>query len=293
MMASVQRERMLARAALVGVTLIWGSSFVVVQSGLDRVSPFLLIALRFAIATVVLAAWRPRAAREALRVFWSATPLSVALFFGLAFQTLGLISTTPSRSAFLSAVGVVFVPGFLIARGIRPHARALLGALVAGLGVYALFHPFSLTWSAGDTQTLLGAVCFSFAVVELERAAKLGSAVSVVIVQTLTMAALGGLAVVTIDAPRFDATPAAWAAVLYLGLVCSAFTFVLMTWGQARLRASEAAVLYTLEPVVATWFSIAVGRDVMSLQLMFGGAIILVAMYLAADPDPSLVIRAD
>lgn len=283
MMASVTRERMLARSALVGVTLLWGSTFVVVQSGLDRVSPLLLIALRFAIATVVLAAWRPRAAREALRIFWRASPLSIAMFLGLAFQTLGLITTTPSRSAFLSAVGVVFVPMFLLARGVRPHARAWTGAVVAFIGVYALFHPFSLTWGVGDTLTLLGAVFFSFAVVELEHAVKLGGAVSVVIAQTLTMAVLAALGAATIDDPRFDHSPAAWLTVLYLGLVCSAFTFVLMTWGQARVRAAEAAVLYTLEPVVATWLSIAVGRDVVSLQLVLGGALILAAMFVAAE----------
>src|SRR5437762_6436086 len=95
------RNPVTADLALASITLIWGSTFVMVKRALDDSSAILYVAIRFLVATLVLAwvfrgrwSFRPSSARGGILA-------GVCLFGGYAFQTVGLKSTTPSRAAFL------------------------------------------------------------------------------------------------------------------------------------------------------------------------------------------------
>src|SRR5467141_1831868 len=104
------RNPLAADLALVFNTLIWGSTFVMVKRALDDASALLYVAIRFLVATLVLA-WVFRR-RWSLRDGVSRGGLlaGVCLFGGYAFQTAGLRWTTPSKAAFLTGLTVVVVP---------------------------------------------------------------------------------------------------------------------------------------------------------------------------------------
>src|SRR2546425_1370096 len=117
-----------ADLALVFNTLIWGSTFVMVKRALDDASAILYVAIRFLVATLVLAwvfrrrwSFRSGSARGGVLA-------GVCLFAGYAFQTVGLKSTTPSKAAFLTGLTVVVVPllNSIVYRGV-PHAYEGIG----------------------------------------------------------------------------------------------------------------------------------------------------------------------
>ena len=94
---------------MVGTAFLFGVTFVVVQEGVEDAEPFPFIAVRFLIGLLVLVplAWsRPRTAG----VWRDGIAAGVALAAGYAFQTTGLQYTTPSVSAFVTYLAVVFVP---------------------------------------------------------------------------------------------------------------------------------------------------------------------------------------
>ncbi|MGH9118598.1 MAG: DMT family transporter [Acidimicrobiales bacterium] len=102
-------ERWRADLSLVGTAFLFGVTFVVVQEGVEDGEPFPFIAVRFLIGLVVLAplAWR----RQRTPGVWrDGIAAGVALAAGYAFQTTGLQYTTPSVSAFVTYLAVVFVP---------------------------------------------------------------------------------------------------------------------------------------------------------------------------------------
>src|SRR5256885_2081408 len=99
-----------ADLALAFNTLIWGSTFVMVKRALDDASALLYVAIRFLVATCVLAwvfrkRWSLRSAPARGGVV-----AGICLFAGYAFQTVGLKLTTPSKAAFLTGLAVVMVP---------------------------------------------------------------------------------------------------------------------------------------------------------------------------------------
>src|SRR3970040_1032957 len=104
-------RRFRADASLVLATILWGATFVVVKDALDHASVFAFLALRFALATVLMALIFRRAVRQLTRSEVRAGALIGALLFcGYVFQTTGLLYTTPSKAAFITGFGVVLVP---------------------------------------------------------------------------------------------------------------------------------------------------------------------------------------
>src|SRR3954447_26083861 len=100
--------RLRADLALIGVTVIWGTTFVVVKAALADISTFAFLALRFAVAAVALGlVYRLAIRRNAIVPGLLAGTL---LFTAYVFQTLGLELTTPSKSAFLTGLAIPMVP---------------------------------------------------------------------------------------------------------------------------------------------------------------------------------------
>ncbi|MDQ2899811.1 MAG: DMT family transporter, partial [Acidobacteriota bacterium] len=143
-----------ADLALAAVTVIWGSTFVVVKNALGSVSPVLFLALRFTLAAVVLAAlYRSRFDRRAV-------PAGIAtgflLFGGYFFQTVGLRLTTPTKSAFFTGLSIPMVPlvAALVYRKV-PYLLEVIGVLFASVGM-ALMTLEGNALKPGGTAALQG-----------------------------------------------------------------------------------------------------------------------------------------
>lgn len=101
------RGYVLGLLALNLLTLIWGTTFVVVKGAVEGMAPSLLILLRFGVAALFFLPWLFRLPAGA---FGPGMELAFWLFVGYASQTLGLAHTSASRSAFITALSVVLVP---------------------------------------------------------------------------------------------------------------------------------------------------------------------------------------
>jgi len=272
-----------ARVSLFSLTLVWGSTFVVVQSALASFSPFVLVGARFAIAALALAALFPRDVVPALRLLRGTLRLSLVTFAGFALQTIGLRTTTPARSAFLTALMVVFVPLIETLRTRRaPAARLLVAVTIATLGVVLLFWPVTTSFVIGDALTLIAAAVFGDQIVETTRLGKLYPERPIVMAQSFNVALLSLPCLLLLETPRFVPSAGAITALLYLALVCTALNFVVLTAAQVLVAPTEASVIYTLEPVIASGLSVALGRESLTLGLAIGGTLVVAASVVAS-----------
>src|ERR1700745_27771 len=104
-------SRLRAELALAFCTLLWGSTFVVVKNSLDHSSVFVFPDLRFTLAVICMAAFRPQVLRVLQREeIFAGVRLGFFMFCGYAFQTAGLQYTTASNSGFITGSSVVLVP---------------------------------------------------------------------------------------------------------------------------------------------------------------------------------------
>jgi drug/metabolite transporter (DMT)-like permease len=133
-----------ADLVLLAVSLIWGSTFVVVKGALGGISTLLFLALRFTFAAALLAAilaprFRSGPSRGWFHGWRGGLICSGFLFLGYVLQTAGLRLTPASRSAFLTGLYIVLVPllSTLVNLG-RPRSREVAGVLLALAGTLLL-----------------------------------------------------------------------------------------------------------------------------------------------------------
>lgn len=284
------RTRAQPTCGLVLCTLIWGLTFVVVKDALSASDPFTFLTFRFALGAVACLLWARRGVLDRTTLT-NGLGLGLVLFAGYAFQTFGLDDTTPSRSAFITGLAVIGVP--LLSWGLSrtaPTWAPVAGAAIAIAGLARLtgFGP-DQGLSRGDLLTLACAASYALHIALTGRLAKDGASVALVAVQLSTVAVLSALCI-PLGAPRFAPTPAWWAAVAATGLVASALAISIQTWAQTRTTAARAAVIFSLEPVVALAASVALGRESPGLAELTGGALI-VAGVLVSELGSSLRAR--
>ncbi|MTD57016.1 DMT family transporter [Amycolatopsis pithecellobii] len=276
-----RRPSLLALLALVGVTAVWGGTFVVVKDVTRDVSPMDFLAVRFLIATAALAALRPRAVFTLSRKqLGHGVLLGLALGSAYLAQTCGQQYTSASMSGFITGMSVVCTPvlaGLLLRHRIGRGTWGAVAMATVGLGVLSL-RGFAI--GPGEGLTLLCALFFALHIVGLSEWSTARDA------HALTVVQLGVVAVLClvlgapdgIDVPGEESF---WLPVIGLAVVATAAAYLVQTWAQARLPASAAAVVLTLEPVFAGFFGVLVAHDELSPRILLGAALVVGAMYLA------------
>ena len=279
------RARLSGDAALVLITLFWGVTFVVVKDALAQGDALSFLALRFGVGALALT---PLAGRTLLdpRNLRHGALLAGFLWAGFLLQTLGLERTTPSRSAFITGLAVVFVPllAWVVSRRATSWASAA-GVALAALGLFLLTRPDADGtggFGAGEWLTLGCALAYAVHIVLTEKVAPRDgrSVVGLVAVQLWGVALLCAVCL-PFTAPRVAWTPGFVGAFVFCGLFASALAICVQTWGQARTTAVRAAVIYALEPVSASALSVALGREVLGPRAWVGGALILLGVLVA------------
>ncbi|MDP9169443.1 MAG: DMT family transporter [Acidobacteriota bacterium] len=274
------KSRRGAELALVIVTIIWGSTFVLVKSALEDVSTLVFLALRFSLAAIVLAAIYWKAVRRV-----SILPglgAGCLLFVAYVFQTKGLELTSASKSAFLTGLSIPLVPFFnsLVYRN-RPRPREIAGILIASIGMALMTLPAQgFGMSLGDLLSFLCAVTFALHIVVISHYSRALGFQTIAVVQVATAAALGLIFFRMAGPVRFHLTSAVVIALLVTGLLATALAFTVMAWSQKYTTATRSAVIFTLEPVVAWFTSWLVAGESMALRGKLGAGVILAGVLL-------------
>jgi drug/metabolite transporter (DMT)-like permease len=266
--------------ALVAVTAIWGSTFVVVKSATAEMPVFAFLSWRFGIATVLLLALRPRSLSSlAHRDLRRGLALGIALAMGYILQTIGLQYTSATVSGFVTGMFLVFTPLMAWAvTGERVSVTAWVAVAVATAGL-ALMSGTGSSAGLGELLTLGGALAFAAQIVGLSQWSSRDNAYGLTVVQLATVTILCLVLTPFEPGPLVPPSAARWAAVLFLAVAATALAFVIQTWAQAQLEPTQAAVILTLEPVFAGLTGFLVGEQ-LTTRLLLGAALVLVAMYL-------------
>lgn len=277
-MRTTRRERV-ATLLLVALTAVWGSTFFLIRDLVEHVPPVDFLALRFAIAAVVMVVvfWRPLRGLNRRQVM---AGVGLGALYGLAqiLQTQGLASTPASVSGFITGMYVVLTPVFaavLLRERVPGSTWAAVALATAGLALLSLN---GLSIGAGEAMTLLAAALYALHILGLGRysATSIATGLSVVQMCVIAVICLVGAAP---DGYSLPATPGHWVSVLYMVAFASIGSLWAQTWAQAHVPATRAAIIMTLEPVFAAGFAVWLGGEILTWRMLLGGAFVLTAMY--------------
>jgi drug/metabolite transporter (DMT)-like permease len=260
---------------LVGVTVLWGSTFIVTKDIVRDAPPMLYLVFRFGVAALVMLVLHGRGLRKR-QLLVDGLVLGLLNSFGLVLQVIGQAFTSASKSAFITSLNTPLVPVVSLALyGTRPSKPQLVAVLLATLGLMLLTYPTGgARWNAGDLYTVGCAIFYAFTIVQIARRSPRHDARALTTVQLVVAAlifccalALAKLCIRIIppaELPAFarlEARPLVLTQRLvveglYMALFCTVLTFGLQTWAMARMSATHAAIVFALEPVFATIMAI-------------------------------------
>lgn len=272
--------RLTADLSLVLVTLIWGSTFVIVRQAMAEVGPFTFLTWRFVLATLPLAVlFRGRLTRlKGGELRWGAL-VGLFLFLGFIFQTTGLRYTTASKAGFITGLSVVTVPLLLAGWRRRLPSRPVIVGVVlatAGLAFLSLQEGLSLAW--GDLLVLVCAVSFALHILAVGYYARRMDAIALTVVQVAVVALLAWLGALLFESWRLPQTAGLWAAAGFTGLVATVLAYLIQNLAQRRASATHTAIIFTLEPVFAALFAWWLAGEPLTGRSLAGGGLIVLGM---------------
>jgi len=275
-------NRSLATFALLGVTAVWGWTFVVVHEAIAIYGVLAFLAVRFALAAAATGLlWGRRLDRRSLRV---GAGIGLVLAMGYLFQTWGLVHTTPTNSGLITGLFVVFAP-ILDRLFYGTHMLRLrwIAVALSLTGMVLLTGRTPTDLAIGDLLTLICAIWLGAHTALLSRHAPDHDPRALATAQMVAVAALFVLlwpAAGPLEAPPREV----WLALVVTGLVASALAYAIQTAAQQHLSTARAAILLTTEPLFAGLFGYLAGDRLGPIQVT--GALLILSAVLLSEVLP-------
>ncbi|PPF32150.1 EamA family transporter [Rathayibacter sp. AY1A2] len=262
--------------ALIGITAIWGGTFLAVHIAMEHSGPLFFVGMRFAIAGLISAVVFHRSLRGMRRIDLAAgVAIGVMIFAGYGLQSYGLQTITSSTSAFLTALYVPLVPllQWVVFRR-RPGVLTLVGVALAFVGLLLIAGPQpGVALGAGEVATIVSTLPIAAEIILIGLVAGRVDLGRVTVVQLLVAGALG-FASMPLAGEAVPAFSGAWLIpALALG-ASSCLIQLTMNWAQRSVSPSRATIIYSAEPVWAGLIGRLAGDRLPALALLGAGFIV-------------------
>jgi len=242
--------------SLIVATILWGITFVVVKKGVEAYHPVSFLFLRFSITFLVLTVFMALTKRKIKNeIFVKGLILGIFLFFGYILQTVGLKYTTPSKSAFLTSLAVLFTPFislFILKTKIK--FRTVLAVILASAGIYLMFGLSIDTINIGDILTILCAVSWAFHIVFVGLLSIKEENFGLLFVEVWVVLILSGLFIITTGVKTIPIPTVSLNGAIITSLFATIVPFYIQLTFQTRENTIKANFIYATEPVFAALF---------------------------------------
>lgn len=270
----------LGRTCLILTTLIWGSSFVILKSALDSITPLWVLAIRFSGAAILmLIACLPRLKKLDKRYVTGCCLMGLCLAAAYIVQTYGLVYTTPGKNAFLTTTYCILVPFLYWAiSGKRPDKYNIIAALVCLVGVGFVCLGNDLSINVGDMLTILCGLFYGLHIIVTSRTAENRDPVLITMLQFATAAVVCFIGAVLFEPAPHDIGTGTWLSIAYMTFICTGLCYILQTVGQKYTPPSQTAVILTLESVFGSAISVILGVESLTFNIALGFFLIFIAI---------------
>lgn len=266
------------------VSLIWGTTFVVVKDALNDIGPFWFIGLRFIIAFFTLAIVTRLGFRSIGSATWySGAVLGLFLFIGYASQTIGLKYTTATNAGFITGVSVVLVPIiYSILTRHWPAFSTIVTVATAITGLFLLSFQYSYTrLASGDLLIMICALGFSLHIVYVDRYSHKHNPVAITAVQILLVGILSIIIGMALEPWPVVFTYRAGAAIVVTSIFATALAFLVQNFMQKYSTPTRFAIVLTTEPIFTALTAYIWAGETLSRQGLAGGGIIILSMIIS------------
>lgn len=270
-----------AELLMASVALAWGSSYLLMKVGLNSISPFNLIALRFGIAFIFMTLlFHKHFNKLTFSILRKGLLMGIILFLVFTGMVCGVNHTTASAAGFLTSTTVILVPILeCMIRKKLPQRKIVFSVLLVMIGLYFLTVQENVSIDAGAIYCLFGALSYAIYIIVMDKIAKEEDTLLISILQLGVASFLGIIFMILFETPHLPATSLQWAAIICLGLLCSAYGFVVQPIAQKHTTPERIGLIFSLEPVFSAILSYIFLHETLGIKgyigavLVFGGVV--------------------
>ena len=265
--------------------IVWGMGFVGTKLSLDGgLTPLQLITIRFLIASIFInlifyKRIKENISKEAIKC---GAILGAFLFIAFVVQTIGLVYTTPSKNAILTAVNVVIVPfiGFFIYRR-KLDRIGVISSLLTLIGIGILSLEKDLSINIGDFLTIICAFGYALHIFFTGEFTKKHDPIVLTGVQFTVTFVLSLIVQILLGEGSLNANIKGYIGALYLGVFSTTLAFLVQTICQKRVDGIKTAIILSTEAVFGTLFSIILLHEVVTGRIIIGSIIIFTSIIMS------------
>lgn len=290
------KKQLQGSISLLFAVLIWGSTFVAQSLGMDHVGPFTFQAVRCAMGALCLLPViylfdRKKqdgknfitrfADRKLLKAVFSC---GIPLFLAANLQQMGIVSTDAGKSAFLTAMYIVFVPiiGVFFRKKMSAVAVISVGIAVVGLYFLSCFGVTSI--NLGDILLLGCAVCFAVQIIFVDKYANDVDPLRLNCMQAAVCAVGSAIIMLFTETPTLSGITSSWWAMCYAGILSMGIAYTLQIVGQKDVEPTLASLIMSLESVVAVLCGVIFLQETLTLWETIGCILVFTAVILSQIP---------
>ncbi len=277
---------------LVVCTLIWGTTFIAQDTGMDNIGPFTFNSVRFYVGFLAVAPFvflfekkkiKYEIKNKISEFIKLIIPVGIFLFLGCIFQQVSLLYTDVANSAFFTIFYVPMVPiivYFLFSE--KLHWSIWPSVFACVLGGYFLSDINNVEVRFGDTLVLIGAVFWALHIIYIGKIIlKFNLPFFIALLQNLIVATLSFVLVLIFEEIDFSKIKLETIEILYAGILSGGAAFALQLFGQKNISAAPAAIVMSLEGVVAAISAWVILNQILGINNIIGCLLILSGVLLS------------
>lgn len=293
----MMKNKFRGSACLVTAVLIWGSAFIAQSVGMDKIGPFTFVFFRniLAVPFLILLATIFDLGKCSLKEsfakwkdpkLWKAGLIcGLGLFCGTSLQQMGLVYSDAGKAGFITAMYIVLVPilGLFLKR--RPPRTAVIGIVLAVIGLYMLSCVGVTEINKGDLMLMGCALGFAVQILCVDLLAGDLDGFRLNCAQALVVLVLSTIIMLLTEEVDLTAAGSAFGSIAYAGILSTGIAFSLQIIGQKDLDPTAASIIMSMESVVAVICGALILKETMTVWEISGCVLMFIAVTLSQLPE--------
>jgi len=289
------KKQIKSSLCIIIATIIWGSAFVAQSIGMDHIGPFTFQAVRCLLGALILLPIIAISDKVSGKAFfrgwreqklWKAGLLCGApLFIAVNLQQMGIVDTDAGKSAFLTAMYIVFVPVLGIFRGQKPSKWIPVSVLLGVAGLYCLSCVGVTTIATSDLLLLGCALAFAMQILCVDIFANQVDCLRLNCICSFLCAVLSAILMLFMETPTWNAIFSCAGPLAYTGFLSMGIAYSLQMIGQKDLHPATASLLMSLESAFAVLAGWIILKESLSSWEKLGCVLVFLAVILSQITD--------
>ncbi len=278
--------------ALIICTIIWGTTFIAQDTGMDAIGPYTFNSIRFYVAFLAVTPFvffferkkiKDQIKNNQKEFVKLMVPVGLSLFLGTQLQQVSLLYTDVANAAFFTIFYVPLVPiiiFFIFSEKI--HWSIWPSVIACVIGGYFLTDFNNANVRRGDILVLIGAIFWALHIIYIGRlVSKFDLPFFIALLQNLVVATLSLFLVLIFEEINISKIKLETFEILYAGILSGGVAFVLQLFGQRNINAAPAAIIMSMEGVFATISAWIILNQILGINNLIGCTLILFGVLLS------------